>query len=250
MWIKKRRHQTSDTLDLTKLPRHVAVIMDGNGRWAAKRGLPRTAGHMAGSENFRRIATYAKDIGLEALTVFAFSTENWKRSADEVSGILQLLNKYLLEALEKMERDGYRLRFVGELSVMPPKLKALADEADRKSDRIDGMTVNVAFNYGSRDEIVRATRALGSQVRDGTLSPEDISERHLDDSLDTKSMPSLDLLIRPSGEYRLSNFLLWQAAYAELYFTDVLWPDFSPAEFDKALLAYQNRDRRFGGVKS
>ncbi len=246
MFRRKKKHVT--TLDLTRLPRHIAIVMDGNGRWASKRGLPRSAGHLAGSENFRRIATYCKDIGLPYLTVFAFSTENWKRSQDEVAGIIKLLEKYLLESLEKMERDGYRLHFLGDLTGIPPALRPLVDRADELSERIQGLTVNVAFNYGGRDEILRAARTLAGRCVSGELAPEDIDEACFDAALDTAHLPPLDLLIRPSGECRISNFLLWQAAYAELYFTDVLWPDFSPRHLDEAILSYQSRVRRFGGV--
>ena len=229
-------------------PRHVAVIMDGNGRWAKQRGKPRRAGHAAGSETFRTIATHAKDRGLEALTVYAFSSENWKRPPGEVRGILMLLEKYLHEAIDSMERDGIRLRFLGDLNAMPPALLRLVEKTDGISKRIDGMTVNVAFNYGGQDEILRAARMLAMRCCAGELTPEQINESRFEGVLDTHGLPPLDLLIRPGGELRLSNFLLWQAAYAELYFTDVLWPDFTPAVFDAALEAYRNRQRRFGGV--
>ena len=231
-----------------QLPRHVAIVMDGNGRWAKQRGQPRRAGHAAGSETFRTIATHAKNRGIEALTVYAFSSENWRRPPAEVRGILRLLEKYLREAIDSMERDGIRLRFLGDRSAMPPALLRLSRETDAISERVCGMTVNVAFNYGGRDEILRAARILAGRCVSGELMPEGISEACFEDTLDTAGLPPLDLLIRPGGELRLSNFLLWQAAYAELYFCDVLWPDFTAADFDAALDAFTNRKRRFGGV--
>jgi len=230
------------------LPKHVAVIMDGNGRWAEQRGRSRRTGHMAGSETFRTIATHAKNRGLEALTVYAFSSENWHRPPGEVRGILALLRKYLREAIDSMERDGIRLRFLGDLSAMPPVLRKLTEKTDAISRRIDGMTVNVAFNYGGQDEILRAARTLAERCQAGGLTPEQIDTSAFEAALDTVGLPPLDLLIRPGGELRLSNFLLWQAAYAELYFSDVLWPDFTAADFDAALEAYRNRKRRFGGL--
>jgi undecaprenyl diphosphate synthase len=222
--------------------------MDGNGRWAEGRGQPRRAGHIAGSETFRAIATHAKHRGLEALTVYAFSTENWRRPAAEVRGILALLRKYLREAIDSMAREGIRLRFLGDLDAMPPALRRLTEETDSISRQVEGMTVSVAFNYGGRDEILRAARSLTEQCQTGALTPADIDEARFSDALDTAGLPPLDLLIRPGGERRLSGFLLWQAAYAELYFTDTLWPDFTPADFDAALAAYASRQRRYGGL--
>ncbi|MDR2671660.1 MAG: di-trans,poly-cis-decaprenylcistransferase [Oscillospiraceae bacterium] len=229
-------------------PRHVGIIMDGNGRWAKRRALPRTAGHAAGSETFRRVATHARDRGIQALTVYAFSTENWRRPKDEVDAILDLLARYLREAIQSMARDGVRLRFLGDLSVLPAPLLALVREADAVARTVEGMVVSVGFNYGGRDEILRAARTLSARCQAGLLAPEQIDEALFSSLLDTAPLPPLDLLIRPSGEFRLSNFLLWQAAYAELYFTNVLWPDFSPAEFDRALSAFAARERRYGGV--
>ena len=228
------------------LPRHIAVIMDGNGRWATLRGLPRSAGHAAGAETFRRIATYCKDIGLEHLTVYAFSTENWKRSADEVEAIMGLLKKYLLESIEKMERDRIRLKILGDISVLSGELRELIDATDAIARRLPGcFQANVCLNYGGRDEIVRAVKrfSLGHDVRE-------LTEQALADSLDTAGIPDPDLIIRTGGEYRISNFLLWECAYSELYFTEVLWPDFSPEDMDSALSEYARRDRRYGGVKT
>ena len=198
-------------------PRHIAIIMDGNGRWATKRGLPRTAGHKAGAETFRRIATYCKNIGVKYLTVYAFSTENWKRSEVEVSAIMALLKRYLLEAVDTMEKDHIQ--------------------------------ANVCLNYGGRDEILRAARRFATDCAAGKRRPEELDDALFSSYLDSAGIPDPELIIRPSGEQRLSNFLLWQCAYSEFYYTDTLWPDFDEAELDRAIAAYQQRDRRFGGVK-
>ena len=231
------------------VPRHIAVIMDGNGRWAKRRGLPRTAGHAAGSETFRTIATYCKEIGVEYLTVYAFSTENWKRSEEEVSAIMGLLEKYLIEALEKMERDRVRICFFGDLSRLSSRLQELAREAVAKSKTFDGVQVNICLNYGGRDEIVRAAKAYAQACADGKASPDELDESVFSGLMYSSGLPDPDLVIRPSGEIRISNFLLWQSAYAEYYFTDVLWPDFTPAELERAIASFNGRSRRFGGVK-
>lgn len=230
------------------MPRHIAIIMDGNGRWATKRGLPRTAGHAAGSEVFRKIATYCKDIGVKHLTVYAFSTENWKRSEAEVSAIMKLLNQYLHEALEKMEKDQIKLRFFGDLSRLSPELQALAKQTTEISDRYDGFQANICLNYGGRDEIVRAAREYARRCAAGEASAEELTEEGFSSLLYSSGVPDPELIIRPSGEQRISNFLLWQSAYAEYYFTDVLWPDFTPEELEKAIAAFYKRNRRFGGV--
>ncbi len=230
------------------VPTHIAIIMDGNGRWATKRGLPRTAGHAAGSEVFRNIATYCKDIGVKHLTVYAFSTENWKRSEAEVSAIMKLLNQYLHEALEKMERDQIRLRFFGDLSRLSPELQELARETTEISGRYEGFQANICLNYGGRDEIVRAAREYARRCAAGEASAEDLTEADFSDLMYSAGVPDPELIIRPSGEQRVSNFLLWQSAYSEYYFTDVLWPDFTPEELEKAIAAFNKRNRRFGGV--
>ncbi|MDR0862274.1 MAG: isoprenyl transferase [Oscillospiraceae bacterium] len=233
------------TINSARLPKHIAIIMDGNGRWAKARGLPRTAGHAAGAETFRRIATYCKDIGVDYLTVYAFSTENWKRPEDEVQAIMGLLEKYLAEAIEKMERDGVRLKILGDTSPLSPKLLQMIRQTEAISARTQGMQANICVNYGGRDEIVHAARAY---MRQGG-KPEELTEAALAERLYSAGIPDPDLIIRPGGEYRTSNFLLWQSAYSELYFTDTLWPDFKERELDRAILAYQSRDRRFGGLK-
>ncbi len=230
------------------VPAHIAIVMDGNGRWATKRGMPRTAGHGAGSEVFRRMATYCRDIGVKYLTVYAFSTENWKRSEEEVQAIMGLLKQYLFEAIEKMERDQIRLKFFGDLSRLTPELQALADRTREISTHYDGFQANICLNYGSRDEIVRAARAYAQRCLEGAAKPEELTEAEFGKLLYSAGIPDPDLVIRPGGELRVSNFLLWQSAYAEYYFTDVLWPDFTPAELEKAIAAFNRRDRRFGGV--
>ncbi|MCC2259145.1 isoprenyl transferase [Intestinimonas aquisgranensis] len=248
MAFLKRRPAAEAQVDFDHLPRHVAIIMDGNGRWAKKRGLPRTAGHAAGAENFRTIATYCKDIGLEYLTVYAFSTENWKRPAEEVSAIMGLLKKYLLEAISRMERDRVKMRFFGDLSPLDPELQALCRRTEEISTHYEGCQVNICLNYGGRDEVLRAARAFAEDCIRGDQKPGDLTEETFGSYLFSDGVPDPDLVIRPSGEIRISNFLLWQSAYAEFYFTDVLWPDFTKEELNKALAAYQGRSRRFGGV--
>ncbi|MEG0779727.1 MAG: isoprenyl transferase [Oscillospiraceae bacterium] len=236
-------------VDPLRLPSHIAIIMDGNGRWAKKRGLPRTAGHKVGAETFRTIATCCKDMGVQYLTVYAFSTENWKRSADEVGTIMLLLKKYLLEAIDTMARDNIRLSFFGDLSRLSPELRALTEKTNAISAGLDGFQANICLNYGGRDEILRAARRFATDCAAGKRSPEELDEALFSGLLDSAGIPDPELLIRPSGELRLSNFLSWQSAYAELYFTDVLWPDFDEAELRRAIVSYQQRDRRFGGVK-
>lgn len=237
-------------VDFDHLPRHLAIIMDGNGRWAKKRGLPRTAGHAAGAETFRTIATYCKDIGLEYLTVYAFSTENWKRPADEVGAIMGLLKKYLLEAIGKMERDRVKMKFFGDVSVLPDELRLLCQQTEEISKGYEGCQVNICLNYGGRDEILRAAQAFAADCMEGKADPNHLTEEAFGRYLFSSGVPDPDLIIRPSGELRLSNFLPWQGAYSEFYFTDVLWPDFSKEELHRALAAYQSRSRRFGGVKA
>ena len=232
-------------------PRHIAIIMDGNGRWATRRGLPRTAGHKAGAQTFRRIATYCKNIGVQYLTVYAFSTENWKRSEEEVGAIMGLLKIYLLEAVDTMEKDHIRLRFFGDMTPIAPELQALAHQTDESSDQLapGDFQANICLNYGGRDEILRAVRTFAAQCAAGEKRPEELDDALFSTYMDSRGIPDPELIIRPSGELRLSNFLLWQCAYSEFYFTDVLWPDFDEAELDQAIAAYHARDRRFGGVK-
>ena len=229
------------------LPQHIAIIMDGNGRWAKKRGLPRTAGHAAGAESFRTIANYCRTLGVKYLTVYAFSTENWKRSQEEVAGIMKLLRRYLEEALRDMEKNRVRFRFFGDLTRLSPELQKLCSDAQNRSEEYD-VQVNFCLNYGGRDEIVRAARAFAQDCRDGRHSPEDLSEALFSGYLYSADVPDPELIIRPSGELRTSNFLLWQSAYSEFVFMNVLWPDFTPEDLDKAIEEYHRRNRRFGGT--
>ena len=231
------------------LPTHIAIVMDGNGRWAKKRGLPRQAGHKVGAEAFRTIANYAKSIGLHYLTVYAFSTENWKRSPEEVDAIMELLERYLSEAIRDMEKNKVRFCFFGDLSRLSPQLQEEARIAAERSKQYAGVQVNFCLNYGGRAEIVRAAQQFAQDCVDGKCKPENLTEERLSNLMYSAGIPDPELVIRPGGELRTSNFLLWQSAYAEYYFTDVLWPDFGPKELDKAIAAYQQRNRRFGGAK-
>lgn len=228
-------------------PRHIAIIMDGNGRWAKKRGLPRTAGHAAGAETFRRIANYCRELGVEYLTVYAFSTENWKRSAEEISGIMRLLRRYLEEALADMDKNRVRFKFFGDLSKLSPELQALCHNAENRSSEYD-VQVNFCLNYGGRDEIIHAVKGFMADVAAGKARAEDLNEQVLAGYLYSAGVPDPELIIRPSGEQRTSNFLLWQSAYSEYVFMDVLWPDFSTGDLDRAIEEYHRRNRRFGGA--
>ena len=229
-------------------PQHIAIIMDGNGRWAKKRGLPRTAGHAAGAEAFRRTANYCRTLGVKYLTVYAFSTENWKRSEEEVGGIMRLLGKYLEEALQDMEKNHVRFCFFGDLSRLSPQLRKLCEDAQARSSQYHEVQVNFCLNYGGRDEIVKASQAFAQDVAKGIYKPEDLTEELLSGYLYSADVPDPELIIRPSGEMRTSNFLLWQSAYSEYVFLNVLWPDFQPKDLDEAIEQYHRRNRRFGGV--
>ena len=240
--FRKKMPHTAGEVDKNRLPRHIAIIMDGKGRWAKQRSLPRTAGHKAGAEVFRDIATYCRELGVAYLTVYAFSTENWKRPADEVNTIMGLLEQYLHEAIDTMEKDHIRLRFFGDMSVLSPELQALAHRTDDISTHYEGFQANICLNYGGRAELLRAAQRCAERGLDWT-------EENLSANMYSAGIPDPELVIRPGGEMRLSNFLLWQCAYSELYFCDTLWPDFTRQELDKAIIDYQRRDRRFGGVK-
>ena len=228
-------------------PQHIAIIMDGNGRWAKKRGLPRTAGHAAGAESFRRIANYCRTLGVRYLTVYAFSTENWKRSEDEIMGIMRLLRRYLEEALRDMEKNRVAFRFFGDLSRLSPALQKMCRDAEARSKDYD-VQVNFCLNYGGRDEICRAARNFAQDVAEGKHRPEDLTEEMLSSYLYSAGVPDPELIIRPSGEMRISNFLLWQSAYSEYVVMDVLWPDFTPQDLDQAIAEFHRRNRRFGGT--
>lgn len=231
------------------IPNHVAIILDGNGRWAKAKGMPRTYGHVKGCENLEKICSIAKELGVKYLTVFAFSTENWKRSKDEVDGLMKLFRNYMKKCLKIARDNKMRVRVIGETSVFDADLQARIQELEEYSSQFDELHFQIALNYGSRDEIKRAVQDLARDVKKGVLDPDLITEDTISAYLDTKGLPDPDLLIRTSGEERLSNFLMWQLAYTEFYFTDVAWPDFNKAEFEKAIQKFNQRDRRYGGVK-
>lgn len=231
-------------------PRHVAIIMDGNGRWAQARGRPRLFGHHAGARRVREIVEACPEIGVEYLTIFAFSTENWKRTQIEVAGLMSLFRRYITKEMQEFVRHNVRVRFIGDRVRLDPKLSKLMDEAEALTSGCDGTNLTIALNYGSRDEVARATKRLAQDVAAGRLDPKDVDEETLPKYLDTHVLPDPDLVIRTSGEARISNFLLWQSAYAEYEFIDTLWPDFSKAEFKRLVAAYGGRERRFGGVKT
>ncbi len=234
-------------MDKSKLPVHIGFIMDGNGRWAQKRGLPRTFGHREGAQAFRKIARYCKKIGIKYITFYAFSTENWSRPKEEVDAIMALFSQYLEEA-DNFAEDKTRLIFLGDKAPFSPKMRERMIELEKASENFDEMTLALAINYGGRDDIVHSVKRIAELVESGDIRSSDIDESLVGSLLYTGTMPDADLIIRPSGEKRLSNFLIWQSAYAEFYFTDVLWPDFTPAELDKALKDFAQRNRRFGGV--
>ena len=246
----RKENDKAGQVDFDRLPRHVAIIMDGNGRWAKKRGLLRTAGHKVGAETFRKIARHCKKLGIEYLTVYAFSTENWKRPAEEVETIMGLLKNYMAEAIESMEEEKIKLKFFGDMSALSPELQELVRKTDEMSSRIDGFQANVCLNYGGRDEILQAARAFAKECAEGKADPDSLTAEQFGSYLYSAGVPDPELIIRPSGELRLSNFLLWQCAYAEFYYCDTLWPDFSEEDLEKAIVDYQKRDRRFGGVKA
>ncbi|NEP14386.1 MAG: isoprenyl transferase [Symploca sp. SIO2C1] len=235
-------------LDQKRLPRHVAVIMDGNGRWAKRRGLPRIIGHRQGVDALKKLLRCCDDWGIEALTAYAFSTENWGRPHEEVDFLMALFERVLMRELQEMMEENVRIQFVGNLAVLPPSLQTQIDRSMNLTKENTGIQFTVATNYGGRQEILQATRAIATQVQQGHLKPEEIDEALFSRYLYTANVCDPDLLIRSSGEMRLSNFLLWQMAYAEIYITDVLWPDFGREQFHKALSDYQQRNRRFGKI--
>ena len=228
------------------VPRHVAIILDGNGRWAKSKGMPRTYGHVQGAKNVETICRAAHDLGIEYLTLYAFSTENWNRPDEEVAALMRLLRNYLKTCLSTAKKNNMRIRAIGDISVLDDDIRTRIAEVEEASASYDGLNLTIAINYGSRDEIIRAVNRIAEDVQNSKVDTP-ITESVFEDYLDTKGIPAPDLLIRTSGEQRLSNFLLWQLAYAEFYFTDVHWPDFSKEELIKACEAYSKRDRRYGG---
>lgn len=232
-----------------KVPEHVAIILDGNGRWAKKRFLPRNVGHAQGAKAVEQICEDAWDLGIKYLTVYAFSTENWKRPEDEVAALMKLLKKYLSNCLERSSKNNMRVRVIGDIGRLSQDLQDQIIELEKKSSVNTGLNFTVALNYGGRDEMIRAMKNMYKEIEKGTCSVDDITEEKFASYLDTKDIPDPDLMIRTSGEQRISNYMLWQMAYAEFYFTDVLWPDFNKKELEKAIAYYAQRDRRYGGIK-
>lgn len=235
-------------MQANRVPRHVAIIMDGNGRWARRRGLPRGEGHRRGVEALRRAVRFAGRRGIGFLTLFSFSSENWSRPPDEVQGLLNLLRFFIRGDLAELDRNNVRIRVIGDRDGLPDDILKLIQDAEAQTERNDGLQLLVAFNYGARDEIVRATKALAMRVARGELTPESLNHQVFEQALDTAGIPDPDLIIRTSGEQRISNFLLWQGAYSELVFLPVLWPEFGDEQFEAALQEFACRERRYGGV--
>ena len=230
------------------VPQHVAIILDGNGRWAKKKGMPRNYGHAQGSKNVERICEEAYKMGIKYLTVYAFSTENWSRPKSEVDALMKLLRNYMKTCLKTAEKNRMKVRVIGDKTALDDDIRKRIDELEEASKNNDGLNFQIALNYGSRDEMIRGMRKMYADLRDGRLSEQEIDETHFEAYLDTRDIPDPDLLIRTSGEQRLSNYLLWQLAYSEFYFTEVPWPDFHKEELEKAVEAYNKRDRRFGAL--
>ena len=230
------------------VPEHIAIILDGNGRWAKSKGMPRTYGHTVGAKNVETICRAAHDLGVKYVTMYAFSTENWSRPADEVKALMKLLGEYIKKCMKTAKKDNLRVRFIGDLSKLDEKLRANIKELTEYSSQFTGLTLTIAINYGSRDEMTRAIRKVAKDVKDDNISVDDIDEALFSSYLDTKDIPDPDFMIRTSGEQRLSNYLLWQLAYTEFYFTPVAWPEFTPDELKKAIEEYDKRNRRFGGI--
>lgn len=235
--------------EIRKVPRHIAIILDGNGRWAKKRMLPRNAGHVAGSKNVEKICKAAWEMGVEYVTMYAFSTENWSRPKSEVDALMKLLHQYLSDCLKTSKKNNMQVRVIGDISRLDKDLQDKIKELEEFSANNTGLHFQVALNYGSRDEITRAIQKIGKEIEEHKITSGEITPQLIADHLDTAGIPDPDLMIRTSGEQRLSNYLLWQLAYTEFYFTDVLWPDFDKAQLEKAVEYYACRDRRFGGVK-
>lgn len=246
MFFKKRK--VTEEIDINNLPSHIAIIMDGNGRWAKQRGLSRSAGHRAGAKTLEKITRYAGNLGIRHLTVYAFSTENWKRPKDEVDALMVLLGEYLGDYKNLIGDDNIRIRIVGTKDGLSEEVLRKIEVVENATAKNDGLTLNIALNYGSREEITTAVKSICSDVKNGNLSVNEIDENTISSHLYTVHSPEPDLIIRPSGERRLSNFLLWQSAYSEFWFADINWPDFKPDDLNRAIIDFQKRNRRFGGV--
>lgn len=237
---------SAPSIDLERLPAHIAIIMDGNGRWAKNRFMPRVAGHRAGAKAVDRIVTYCRQASIKALTLYSFSSENWNRPKGEVDALMNLLKRYVDKELARMIERGIRFNVIGDLEALPPEAKKSVMKAMKETSSMTGMTLTLALSYGSRNEIARAAKKIAQEVKDGLILPDDINEETISARLDTRGLPDPDLLIRSGGDIRLSNFLLWQSAYTEFYFTEKLWPDFTGKDIRDAVISFQNRERRFG----
>lgn len=240
--------KSESKIDLKNLPAHIAIVLDGNGRWAKKKGIPRAVGHREGAQVLKRIVFYCEKIGIKFLTVYAFSTENWKRPKEEVEALMKLLKEFLSNADKELGKKNIKIKILGDISALPTQIQDEIIRVEKSTERNSGLVFNVALNYGSRVEIINAVKKLSTEVANGRIKVNDITEELFANYLYTKTIPNPDLLIRTSGEYRLSNFLLWQMAYTELWFDDVLWPDFREEHLLKAIQDFQNRERRFGGI--
>lgn len=243
-----RKRALQQKVDFDNLPKHIGIIMDGNGRWAKKRGLPRTSGHAVGAKTFERIVEYAGNIGVEVVTVYAFSTENWKRPQEEVDALMNILEDYLDNGLQRLAGRDVQIHFIGDRSAFSDSFREKQLYMEKATEKNSGLLLNIALNYGGRDEVIRAVKEIAQEVKDGRMNVSDICEADISSRTYTATQPDPDLIIRPSGEYRLSNFFLWQGAYSELWFSNILWPDFSNEDLLQAIYDYQQRTRRFGGV--
>lgn len=246
--FKFKKEEENIELDMERIPKHIAIIMDGNGRWAKARKLPRTMGHRAGMKTIKTIVREAGELGVGYLTLYAFSTENWKRPSEEVSALMDLVVEFIDKELNELHENGVILNSIGDISKLPEKARKSIEAAKRKTKNNKGLTLNIALNYGGRDEIVKGVKEIASLVAEGKLKIEDINEKEISNHLYTKNMPDPDMIIRPSGELRLSNYLLWQSAYSEFWFSNINWPDFQAKDLRNAIADYQKRNRRFGGV--
>lgn len=253
MFFKKKKSTLNDDvfkqIDMERIPQHIAIIMDGNGRWARKRNLPRTIGHRAGVESIREIVKAASNIGVKYLTLYAFSTENWKRPSEEVTALMKLLVEYLKKEVQELNSNNVVVNFIGDISLLPQICQKELYSAHDLTKNNKGLVLNLALNYGGRSEIKEAIIKIAQDINDKKIVVNDISEQLISSYLYTANMPDPELMIRPSGEYRISNFLLWQIAYSEFWFSNVYWPDFTPQHLYQAIVDYQGRDRRFGGIK-
>ena len=246
--LKKDTIKEKIQLDMERIPAHIAIIMDGNGRWAKQRKLPRTMGHRAGMKNIKMMVEESSNLGVRYLTLYAFSTENWKRPVEEVGALMDLVVEFINKEFEELHRNNVRLNSIGDISKLLEKSKAAIENAKYKTRNNTGLTLNIALNYGGRDEIVRGVKEIAKEVLEGKLKVDNIDDKVISDHLYTSGMPDPDIIIRPSGELRISNYLLWQSAYSEFWFSNINWPDFTKEDLRRAISDFQNRDRRFGGV--